>query len=184
MHLETPAQRFFWLVTAWRWPILIVSLVLIAATGAFIPTLVKDTTADGFIDPADPALIERDRVEEIFGLKDPIVTAVIADDEDGVFDPETLALVQWLSDRIERLDNVNPERVTSLATENHIVGTFDGMIVEEFFEAQADHFRAPVGTSERGAENPGRNRGFSAIPGQPGGARRLRHDHRLGADRR
>lgn len=149
---ETPAQRVFWRITAWRWPIVILCLVLIAGTGAFIPTLVNDTSADGFIDADDPALVYRERVEEIFGLKDPIVTAVIASHEDGVFDPETLELVSWLTDRIERLSNVDPARVTSLATENHVVGTFDGMIVEEFFERDGDHFRAPLDSTERGVE--------------------------------
>ena len=148
----TAAERVFWRITAWRWPILALGFLLIATTGAFIPTIVQDTTADGFIDPESPALIYRDRVEEIFGLKDPIVTAVVSEDENGVFDTETLALVRWLTDRIERLDNVDPERLTGLATENHIVGTFDGMIVEEFFERDGDHFQASVDTQERAVE--------------------------------
>lgn len=149
---ETKAQRAFWRITALRWPILVVSIALMAASAAFIPSLVKDTSADGFVDPANPALIYRDKVEEIFRLKDPIVTAVIARDEDGVFDPKTLALVRWLTDRIERLGNVDPERVTSLATEKHIVGTPDGMIVEKFFEEDGEYFQAPVGTQDRARE--------------------------------
>ena len=149
---NTPAHNVFWRITALRWPIILVSLALIAVTGAFVPTLVNDTTADGFIDPDDPALVYRDRVEQIFGLKDPIVTAVITQDENGIFEPAALELVEWLTDRIERVSNVDPARVTSLATENHVVGTFDGMIVEEFFERDGDHFRAPVHTPERGVE--------------------------------
>ena len=73
---ETRAQRVFWRITGWRWPILVLSLALIAGTGAFLPKLNIDTSADAFIDPASPALIERDRVEELFGLKEPIVVAV------------------------------------------------------------------------------------------------------------
>jgi hypothetical protein len=58
-------------------------------------------------------------------------------------------LLQSLTERIERLDNIDPERVTSLATENNIVVTDDGLIVESFFEIDSEAFGAPPGTPER-----------------------------------
>lgn len=48
------------------------------------------------------------------------------------------------------MGNIDPERVISLATENDIIGTDDGMLVEEFFEMppttqqQADQIREAV----------------------------------------
>ncbi|WP_421998746.1 hypothetical protein [Roseovarius confluentis] len=39
----------------------------------------------------------KERVEEIFGLTDPIVIAVINRGEDGVFTPDNLALVERLT---------------------------------------------------------------------------------------
>jgi len=144
------ADRFFQLVTAFPKTILIAGLVLIIGAAVFIPTLEKDTRSDAFMPADHPALVYRNKVEEIFGLKDPMVIAVVNEGEKGVFNPHTLELVEWLTQRVEEVDNIDPERVTSLATENDIIGTQDGMLVEEFFETppatqqQADQIREAV----------------------------------------
>jgi hypothetical protein len=152
MTAHRRARHVFGWITARSRLVLLLGLAAIAGTAAFMPAIEKDTSADAFIDPDSPALLHRERVEEIFGLKDPIVAAVIAEDADGVFDPDSLALVEWLSDRIRRMPNVDPERVSSLATETNIVGTAEGIVVEEFFETDPDHFRAEMGTPARAAE--------------------------------
>ncbi|MEQ8967976.1 MAG: outer membrane lipoprotein-sorting protein [Azospirillaceae bacterium] len=132
---------FFGRIVAWRWPVLILGLMVIAAGISQIPRLEKDTSAGAFIDPENPALVYRDRVEEIFGLRDPIVVAVVADEAapegggaGGVYTPETLQLVDRLTDRLLGLDNVDPDRVVSLATESTVVGTDIGMEVPDFFD--------------------------------------------------
>lgn len=147
---ESRANRFFRTVTTYPKTILITGLILIIATAAFIPTLKKDTRSDAFMPADHPALVYRDKVKQIFGLKDPMVIAVINNGKTGVFNPHTLALVEWLTQRVESMDNIDPERVTSLATENDIIGTRDGMLVEAFFETpstsqqQADQVREAV----------------------------------------
>jgi uncharacterized protein len=147
---EIWVTRFFQAVTAFPKTIIIAGLVLILSSAVFIPTLQKDTRSDAFIPPDHPALIYRDKVEDIFGLKDPMVIAIVNEGKTGVFNPQTLALVDWLTQRIESIDNIDPERVTSLATENDIIGTDDGMLVEAFFEIppttqqQADQVREAV----------------------------------------
>lgn len=64
---STRAERLFWRVTAWRWLALPLGLAGIAAGAAFLPSLTRDTTADAFIQPDDPARVYRERVEEISG---------------------------------------------------------------------------------------------------------------------
>jgi hydrophobe/amphiphile efflux-3 (HAE3) family protein len=150
---RTRAERIFWTLTARPWTVVALTLLFIGLGAAFLPRLERDTSADAFIADDHPAVVYRDSVEEIFGLEDPIVTAVVDESSEGVYRPETLELVRWLTDGIRDLENVDPERVTSLATESHIVGTRDGMIVEEFLEEGADeHFTAPLGTGERAAQ--------------------------------
>lgn len=147
------AERWFRGVTERPGLVLVATGVFIAAGAAFLPRLQKDTSADAFIAGDHPAVVYRESVEEIFGLEDPIVTAVVDESVEGVYRPEILELVRWLTDRIRDLENVDPGRVTSLATESYIVGTPDGMIVEEFLEEGVDeHFTAPLGTEERAAQ--------------------------------
>ncbi|MEN8177737.1 MAG: MMPL family transporter [Pseudomonadota bacterium] len=131
---HTQAWHFFRGVTAWPKTIIAIGLMLIIGFAGFIPMLEKDTRADAFIPPDHPALLFRDKVEDIFGLQDPMVIALVNQGKSGVFNPHSLELVEWLTRRLEMVDNIDPERITSLATENDIIGTEDGMLVEPFFE--------------------------------------------------
>jgi len=111
-----------------------ISLLLMVSLFMALPMLYKDTRSDAFLADDNPALVYRDKVKEQFGLSDPIVLAVINTSDNGVFNPTSLSLIQWLSDEISSLDNINTDRVTSLATENNITGSDVGMDVEPFFE--------------------------------------------------
>ncbi len=144
------AYRFFTTITAIPKTIITLAFVIIIATAAFIPTLMIDSRAESFLPPDDPALLYRDQVEEVFGLKDPMVIAVINRGEHGIFNPSSLQLVQWLTDEVMKIPKVNRDRVVSLSTEENITGNEEGMLVEDFFEtppttqAQADKVRAAV----------------------------------------
>ncbi|MCB9725042.1 MAG: MMPL family transporter [Spirochaetaceae bacterium] len=125
--------------------IVFASLVLALMAATALPRLEKDTRADAFIPPADPSLAARERVREIFGLSDPIVVAIVAADGRDVFTPDTLALVEQLSNELAELPGIDGAHVTSLATESDIEGTELGMRVAPFFE------RAPRTQAEASA---------------------------------
>jgi predicted RND superfamily exporter protein len=125
---------FFNLIVRWRWPVIAVTLMSFLALGSQAPKLRNDTSADAFINPQDPALIKRDEVEALFNIADPLLVTVVNRSETGIYNPDSLALVRWISNNIQKIDNIDPDQITSLATEANIVGTFDGMEVEDFFE--------------------------------------------------
>ena len=147
---QTRAWRVFWWITSYPKTAILSGLAFILACGAYLPSLEKDTRADAFLPDDEPALVIRDRVRETFGLTDPMVVAVVNQGEKGIFNPHTLGLVEWLTTEIGKLDNVDPERITSLATENDITGYEEGMRVEPFWvdppadQKQADRVRAAV----------------------------------------
>lgn len=114
------------------------SLLLMFALLSALPKLYKDTRADAFLAEDNPALMYRNKVKEQFGLSDPIVVAVINESSHGVFNPGSLNLVNWLSEEISALENVNADRVISLATENNITGSEEGMAVDPFFDEYPD----------------------------------------------
>jgi len=150
---EAPlSERIFSKMLAARLVVLAWSVALILVTGFSLPSLTRDTTSDAFIDPDEPALAYKERVENLFGLTDPIVIAVMDRDEDGIFDADTLALVETLTREVERLPEIDPDRVTSLATENNIVGVADGMITEGFMDPDTNYFESQPGTAARAAE--------------------------------
>jgi predicted RND superfamily exporter protein len=114
--------------------IVFVSLLIMALFLTALPTLYKDTRSDAFLAKDNPALIYKNQVKAQFGLSDPMVIAIVNNNEHGVFNPESLALVAWLSDQLAYMDNINSDRITSLATENNISGNEEGMDVIPFFE--------------------------------------------------
>ena len=132
--LDTRPGRFFWKVTAYPKTLLTLGFLTIITAGAFIPQLTRDTTPDSFLPKDFPALVHRNTVEEIFGLKDPMIVAVVNEGANGIFNPHSLGLVSWLTERIAEGPGIDPDRITSLATEDDIIGTEDGMLVEPFFE--------------------------------------------------
>ena len=145
-------EAVFQTLVRWRLLVVAVAVALIGVTAMSLPKLQKDTSADAFIGEDQPALVYKNHIEDIFGLTDPIVVAVIDEDEDGIFDPGNLGLVERLTRAIEGLPQIDPERVTSLATENYIVGNADGIIVDGFLDPDTDYFQARPGTEERANE--------------------------------
>lgn len=149
---QSKLERFFNIVTARPLLTILLCFAFVAAAGSQLPKLHKDTSSEAFIDPNSSALIERDRVKELFGLKDPIAIALVDHDENGVFDADNLRLLAHLTDEVSRLDHIDPDRVLSLATEKMIVGTEDGIIVEKFFEEDGEYFNSPLFSDSRGAQ--------------------------------
>ena len=131
---QNKAWRFFWVLTSTPRTIIIFSICLAIGLMSFLPTLQKDTRSDAFMPVDHPALLLTQKAKETFGLGDPFIIALINKGPEGVFNPHTLKLVDWLTQELENIDNIDPEGITSLATENNIIGSEDGMEVEPFFE--------------------------------------------------
>ncbi len=128
--------------------VVFVGLLFIAVMASMVPQLNQDTRSDAFLADDNPALIYRDKVKSIFGLSDPMVIAVVA--EDSIFTVQGLNAVRAVSDAVINVRNIDPDGVKSLATENNIVGSDEGMDVDPFFEEElslqsgADHVRDAI----------------------------------------
>ena len=92
---KSPATKFFLWVTNYPKTLLSIGILFIFLMASFLPGLSKDTSADAFMPDDHPAIVYRDQVKEIFGLKDPVVIAVVNQGLNGVFNPHTLSLVDW-----------------------------------------------------------------------------------------
>jgi hydrophobe/amphiphile efflux-3 (HAE3) family protein len=128
------AGRFFWRVLSQPGVILMCTAVAIAVTGFFIPRLRKDTTLDAFIPRDHPDVKFHETVRESFGLSDPLFVLIVGRDPNGIFDPDALTAVKWLTDRIEQLPVMEPGRVRSLATTPQLAGTSDGIVMSRLLE--------------------------------------------------
>lgn len=139
---STLAERFFRAVLQYPKLILSLSILILGLWATQLPHLIKDTRSDAFLAADNPALVYKEKVKEQFGLADPMVIAVVNESRAGIYNPASLLLVDQLTEAVLSLDNIDPDRVVSLSSENNIYGTTDGMEVEPFFnpfpETQAD----------------------------------------------
>ena len=143
----TPRTFFTWIVDHPK-RILIFGIAFMMLLGSFLPQLKKDTRSDAFLAADNPALVYKEQVKETFGLSDPLVVAVVADQ--NIFSPKGLNAIREISEAVSGIDNIDPERVTSLASENNITGNDEGLVVEPFYDGmvlsqeQADSVRAAI----------------------------------------
>ena len=125
-------QRFFSAIAGHPLIVLLCALAAIVFFGAHALDLQKDTNAEVFVPDGHPAVYDRERLIETFGLKDPVIIAIHRNRSEGVFTIPTLSLVHDLTRRLATVSGIDPERVTSLATEKSISGDDFGLSVKRF----------------------------------------------------
>lgn len=118
------------------------SLTILAITAVMatqIPRIRIDPELDSFIPAENDAQKNLDELEEIFGNSYLTRILVVRDDHpDGIYNPETLALLaritEWAAARPE-FETLRSSDLRSLTTVNNILGSDDGMVVRPFMEA-------------------------------------------------
>jgi len=113
-------RRFFFLVTSHPLPVLCLAAMVALVLGPFVLRLTRDTSPDAFIPQDHEALALKKQVEESFGLTEPIAVGVIRDRPGGIFNPDTLRLIKALTGAIQKLPEIEPDEVLSLATESGV----------------------------------------------------------------
>ncbi len=127
-------DRPFKLITAF--PKLTILVVVTATILVSIPirSLRLETDVETMMPEHHPVFIYNKKVEEIFGTKKMIIVGVINEGPTGVFNPDTLKLVEQLSLKIKEMDGIIGEDVVSLQTLDNIVGSEEGLEVVRLME--------------------------------------------------
>jgi len=99
-----------------------------------IPELTIDPDVHSMMATGDPEFLYNEWLEEYFGIEDPAVLLIINDGPNGVFTPETLALVERLSQVIGEHAGIDDADLLSLSAVDNITGDEDVLEVEPFFE--------------------------------------------------
>jgi len=125
--------RFLSLVV--DWPKLVIALVvgLTMVIAAQMAHLQIETDTAAFIPAGHQATLNNDRMKEIFGTPDLLWVGVVRE-QGGIYQSDTLNIIRQLTDNIRLLPGVVDQDVVSIATEDNIRGTADGMEVEPFMD--------------------------------------------------
>jgi len=126
-------NRFLNLVI--NWPKTVIALVvgITLLIGSQMAQMQIETDTEAFIPPGHQATLDNDRMKEIFGTPDLLWIGVV-NDGGTIYKSSSLQLIRDMTDRIRLLPGIVDQDVTSIATEDNIRGTADGMEVEPFME--------------------------------------------------
>jgi len=83
--------------------VLTAGLMFIVAGLVGLLSIEKDTSVEAFIPKDHVSVQTRDQVKEIFGLKDPVILAIVSDHKDGIYTKSTLSLIQLLHSNVREL---------------------------------------------------------------------------------
>jgi uncharacterized protein len=119
-------RRYYAFITAHPVLVLVAAALVALGVGSGVLRLRRETSPDAFIPKSHPALSGKQRVDELFGLTEPIAVGVIRDGPGGIFTPRTLGLIHDLTAAIQRLPQVDSNQVLSLATESAVYFDKDG----------------------------------------------------------
>src|SRR5262245_16121800 len=76
------------------------AVIFALISGLPIAWIQFDNRPDAFIPFGHPALIAKQRVESEFGLRDPMMLALITGNPDGIFRPQPMALLKEITEEI------------------------------------------------------------------------------------
>ncbi|RMD78453.1 MAG: hypothetical protein D6809_05785, partial [Gammaproteobacteria bacterium] len=114
-----------------RFPKLLILVVLGLSVflAAQIPHLRWETDARVYLPKGHPAIRYDEEVDDLFGVKDALIIAVV-NDKEGIFNPETLARIDRITRKVAALPGVIARRtidVASLSTASFFSGTEDAV---------------------------------------------------------
>ena len=150
-------QRIFQRITDRPGMMLALGLLMIAITASGLTQLVKDTSVKAFIPPGHESLLADAKAAELFGMSDTVAVAIITNDGSSIFTESSLTLIDELTQQIAGLENIQFDRVSSLATESSISGEDGTVFVDPYID--------PFGMDEQFVAD-SRNRWLTMTPHQ------------------
>ncbi len=103
--------------------------VLTIGLGSAIPSIKVDTDPENMLSKDDPARVFHNETKDEFALHDLIVVGVVNESEpNGVFNPESLARVHELNERVKSIDGVIARDVLGPSTMDNIEQAGPGTI--------------------------------------------------------
>ncbi len=105
--------------------------------GFQLPKMRVETDVDVYIPDDHPAMIYQDMVDEIFNYRESMAILVVNEGPDGIFNPDTLARIERLTEKVSEVRYVMAQRdddVKSISTMDNIIGTEEGIEVVPLME--------------------------------------------------
>ncbi|HJP19087.1 MAG: hypothetical protein CMD96_03530 [Gammaproteobacteria bacterium] len=116
---------------------LLLTIIITVFFFSRLSDLKMETNIESMLPKEMDAYINKNKLEEIFGVKDMIVIGIVNEGPDGIFNLKSLSLVKEITDRLKLIEGINSrtkDDLVSLSTLDNILGTEEGMDVSPFME--------------------------------------------------
>ena len=130
-RLRSFESRFGEWVIAARWPVILISLVLVAVAASGVMFLKFTTNYRIFFDEDNPQFLEFKALENTYGKSDNVLFMIVPEDRDA-FSQQALEAVIWVTDRAWQIPNST--RVDSLANFQHTTAEGDDLSVRDLVD--------------------------------------------------
>ncbi|MGQ0530535.1 MAG: efflux RND transporter permease subunit [Panacagrimonas sp.] len=110
-------------------------LVVIAAFGAGLTRIYKQPSIEALVPKDSSALSLRSTVRSTFGLRDPLVVALIAENPNDMLTADALTAVSRATEALRQVAQIDPDQVFSIATEQWVRTEGDELRVEPLLPA-------------------------------------------------
>jgi len=131
-------NQFLRLVIAWPKLVIVLVMAITMGLASQMAKIQIETDTEAFIPAGHQATLNNDRMKEIFGTPDLLWIGVVRDDggqkNRGIYQSDSLRLIQTITEKVRMIPGIIDQDVVSIATEDNIRGTADGMEVEPFME--------------------------------------------------
>ena len=115
------------------WLIMVLVIVISAVFFYFMKQNSRmETDLDKYMPQEHPAFVYSNQAEDWFNINDGIIVAL--ENKNGVFNSTTLDTLKQLTKKLQKMDEIEKNDVTSLYTADNIIGTEDGMDVKAFYK--------------------------------------------------
>ncbi|WP_114417747.1 efflux RND transporter permease subunit [Marinospirillum perlucidum] len=127
-------------------------IVMVLALGMLIPNITIDTDPENMLSDDQPDRVRHNEIRERFGLHDMIVVGQVnTENEDGVFNPESLSAHYRLTRALEKMDGVIARDIMSMAAVDNVEQVGVGTIAYDWLipkppesQEEADRIRQAV----------------------------------------
>ncbi|NUM54504.1 MAG: MMPL family transporter [Candidatus Hydrogenedentes bacterium] len=127
---SSPLLPLFRLVTAYPKVALLLWGLSLIGFALQIPGIERESGADAYIPSDHPAVTFWHETNERFDLYEPLVVLIDTKQPFGIFNPQTLSLIDWYTEELAAIDGIRPGEISSIFTEKSIRGTEDGIVTE------------------------------------------------------
>jgi len=147
-------RKFFEWVTDHPWLVIAFCVLSTAVFAYGLTRLRAEAAVENMLPTGHQSVEEAKLIEKTFEVEDSVVTAVVNEGPDGIYNPHSLRVINEITKKLADIRGVNPPKILSLFTVSQILGTESGFEAPPLCETVPETPAEITALRERIKKNP------------------------------